>query len=168
MPSNPPSDPAPGPTASLPEAKAIPIVFNVAVFATFFWIVFGLSIIYGYRVWWDAPIDPSFVPFMCVGFGVIVAFAIVLTLSYATGDIEFEAPGFKFKGASGPILLWVVCFLAILFGFYLVGISEVLKTSSHQRLALPDVHKTSQEIRPAQDSPAPAPEPTRSRVPSGG
>src|SRR5262249_39907850 len=78
--------------------QPVPVVFNLSVFATFFWIVFGLSIIYGYRMWWDAPIDPSFVPFMCVGFGVIVAFAIVLTLSYATGDIDFEAPGFKFKG----------------------------------------------------------------------
>ena len=78
---------------------------------------------------------------MCVGFGVIVAFSIVLTLSFATGDIEFEAPGFKFKGASGPIVLWVLCFVAILFGFYLVGISEILKSDSHERLPLSRLHE---------------------------
>ncbi len=28
------------------------------------------------------------------------------------GDIEFEIPGFKFRGASGPAVLWILCFLA--------------------------------------------------------
>ncbi|QDV38047.1 hypothetical protein [Tautonia plasticadhaerens] len=135
--------------AGPPEGKPVPIAFNLSVFATFFWIVFGLSIIYGYRVWWDAPIDPSFVPFMCVGFGVVVAFAIVLTLSYATGEIVFEAPGFKFQGASGPIVLWVVCFLAILFGFYLMGISEVVSSDSHERLPITEVHRRDTPPRPA-------------------
>ena len=29
------------------------------------------------------------------------------------GTIKFEALGFKFEGASGPIVMWVICFLAI-------------------------------------------------------
>lgn len=37
----------------------------------------------------------------------------VVFLESTTGRIEFEGLGFKFKGASGPIVLWVVCFLAI-------------------------------------------------------
>ena len=140
----------------------IPVIFNVSVFSVFFWIIFGLSIIYGYRLWWDAPIDPSFVPFMCVGFAVIVAFTIVLTLRYATGEIEFEAPGFKFKGASGPILLWVVCFLAIIFGFYLVGIAEIFKVGSHNRLPLPDVSNRNVVIAPSPTAPA---APAKSGIP---
>ena len=43
----------------------------------------------------------------------LVAFCIVLFLEHSSGTIEFEGLGFKFKGASGPIVLWVFCFLAI-------------------------------------------------------
>ncbi len=126
------------------EIGTMPLGFTLIIIFTFSWIVLGLSLIFGYRIYWDAPIDPSFVPFMCVGFGVIVAFAIVISLSYAAGELEFEAPGFRFKGASGPIVLWVVCFLAILFGFYLVGISEILKSGSHRQLPLPYVKSPSE------------------------
>jgi len=43
----------------------------------------------------------------------IASLVIVFVLEYSTGPIEFEGLGFKFKGASGPIILWVFCFLAI-------------------------------------------------------
>lgn len=41
------------------------------------------------------------------------ALCIVVFLESSSGPIEFEGLGFKFKGASGPIVLWVLCFLAI-------------------------------------------------------
>ena len=41
------------------------------------------------------------------------ALFIVLVLKAAAGPLEFEAFGFKFRGASGPAVLWVGCFLAI-------------------------------------------------------
>lgn len=43
----------------------------------------------------------------------IVALCIVVMLESSSGPIEFEGMGFRFRGASGPIVLWVVCFLAI-------------------------------------------------------
>ena len=43
----------------------------------------------------------------------IAALCIVVFLESASGPIEFEGLGFRFKGASGPIVLWVFCFLAI-------------------------------------------------------
>jgi hypothetical protein len=46
----------------------------------------------------------------CAG---LAALCIVVALENTSGPIEFEGLGFKFKGASGPIVLWVVCFLAI-------------------------------------------------------
>jgi hypothetical protein len=113
------------PTSS--DEKWASLMFKIAVSAAFFWCVFGLSVIYGIRIWWDAPIHPSFVPFMGVGFGVIVAFAIVLTLKYTSGDIEFKILGNELKGASGPIILWVLCFLVIVYGLYLLGIAESSK-----------------------------------------
>ena len=38
---------------------------------------------------------------------------IVLTLKATAGPIEFEAFGLKFRGASGPMIFWLITF----FGF---------------------------------------------------
>lgn len=46
----------------------------------------------------------------------LAALWIVMFLESTTGRIEFEGLGFRFNGASGPIVLWVVCFLAIVAG----------------------------------------------------
>ncbi len=43
----------------------------------------------------------------------LAAICIVLFLEAKSGLIEFEGFGFKFRGASGEIILWVICFLAI-------------------------------------------------------
>lgn len=43
----------------------------------------------------------------------IAAFALVLVLETKSGRIEFEGFGFKFRGASGEVIMWVICFLAI-------------------------------------------------------
>jgi len=48
------------------------------------------------------------------------AFCIVSLLKVTNGPIEFEAIGFKFRGASGPIVLWILCFLVIVIGFHLL------------------------------------------------
>jgi hypothetical protein len=45
--------------------------------------------------------------------GALAAFCIVLFLEAKSGRIEFEGFGFTFRGASGEIILWVICFLAI-------------------------------------------------------
>jgi hypothetical protein len=44
---------------------------------------------------------------------VLPALCIVVFLESSSGPIEFEGLGFKFKGASGPIVLLVFCFLAM-------------------------------------------------------
>jgi hypothetical protein len=38
---------------------------------------------------------------------------IVLLRQTNQGPIEFEGLGFKFRGASGPVVLWAVCFFVI-------------------------------------------------------
>lgn len=43
----------------------------------------------------------------------ISSFVIVSLLEQVSGPIEFEGLGFKFKGASGPVVLWVMVFLSI-------------------------------------------------------
>jgi hypothetical protein len=46
--------------------------------------------------------------------GALASLGIVLLLEVKSGRIEFEVLGLKFRGASGEIILWVVCFLAII------------------------------------------------------
>jgi hypothetical protein len=43
----------------------------------------------------------------------IAALALVLALETKSGRIEFEGFGFKFRGASGEVIMWVICFLAM-------------------------------------------------------
>ena len=43
----------------------------------------------------------------------LAALVLVFVLEYSTGPIEFEGLGFKFKGAAGPLVFWIACFLAI-------------------------------------------------------
>jgi hypothetical protein len=43
----------------------------------------------------------------------IAALFIVLILEHIAGTVEFEGFGFKFRGAAGPVILWLFCFLAI-------------------------------------------------------
>lgn len=46
----------------------------------------------------------------------LMALCIVLALRFTAGEIRFKGLGFEFEGASGPIVLWVFCFLAIVAG----------------------------------------------------
>jgi len=48
---------------------------------------------------------------------VMTALVIVVIFRVAAGPIEFETPfGFKFKGASGPVVLWIFTYLACVSG----------------------------------------------------
>lgn len=50
----------------------------------------------------------------------VSAFCIVLILDAKLGRMEFEALGFEFRGASGPVVLWVLSFLAFDFAIWLL------------------------------------------------
>lgn len=45
---------------------------------------------------------------------------VVTILRSKSGPIEFDAFGLRFRGASGPVVLWVLCFLAIAFAIKLL------------------------------------------------
>jgi hypothetical protein len=47
----------------------------------------------------------------------VSAFCIVSLLKVTSGPNEFEAAGVKFKGASGPIILWGLCFFVVVCAF---------------------------------------------------
>lgn len=43
----------------------------------------------------------------------ISSLVLVLVLRTVAGNVEFKVLGFEFKGASGPIIMWILCFLAM-------------------------------------------------------
>jgi hypothetical protein len=53
----------------------------------------------------------------------LASLAIVICLRTTNGPTEFEAIGFKFKGASGPIIMWVICFMVMTVAIKLLWIS---------------------------------------------
>lgn len=54
-----------------------------------------------------------FAALLCVPMAALMAMCVVILLRFTAGPIEFKVPGFEFKGASGQVVLWVMCFLAI-------------------------------------------------------
>ena len=53
-------------------------------------------------------------PAATVGFAMsaITSFCVVSVFELRSGQMEMEIPGVKFKGASGPVIFWIACFLA--------------------------------------------------------
>jgi len=69
-----------------------------------------------------------------VAMSAITAFCLVAVLEISRGPIEFEALGFKFRGASGPVVLWVFCFLVLIYGVWLLwdkSSAEVVHSGFH-------------------------------------
>ena len=62
---------------------------------------------------WERIIREHFAAVVGLPMAALLASFIVIALKYAEGPMEFEALGFKFRGASGQVILWIMCFLAI-------------------------------------------------------
>jgi hypothetical protein len=77
--------------------------------ASFFW-----------EGWIDDMLRNHYVFFVGVPFAGLTAHFLVGTLENTRGKIEFEVVGMKFRGASGPIIMWVLVFLAIVVASRLV------------------------------------------------
>ena len=108
-----------------------PRSFSRYIYITFFWCMVGVSVIYGFRLWFDAPPHPSFMPIIGGVFAAVLSFTLVIALEYVIGPISISVgEKFSFTGASGPIILWCICFIAIVFGLYLLGIGDILTDES--------------------------------------
>jgi len=96
------------------------------------WLILGATVIYGGAfvvlgifVMWQAAtgkpgegwliaiIQAHFAATVGLPAGALIAMAVVQFLEFSSGPIEFEGLGFKFRGASGPVVLWMMCFLAV-------------------------------------------------------
>jgi len=105
------------PTGKTPHSFA-PII--VGVIALTCYLAF-LSSSFFWEGGWITPLFKThYVFFVGLPFAGFLAYFIVGTLENVRGNIEFEAVGIKFSGASGPIVLWVLVFLAIVIAIRLI------------------------------------------------
>ena len=110
------------------EREYRPQSFSKYIYITFFWCMVGVSIIYGIRLWHDAPPHPSFMPIIGAVFAAVLSFTLVIALEHVIGPITIRfGERFNFTGASGPIIIWCICFIVIAFGLYILGIVDTLE-----------------------------------------
>lgn len=61
----------------------------------------------------------NYIVFFGMPYAAFFAYFLVTTVEASRGPIEVEIPGFKFKGAGGPLTFWILIFLSVLTGFKL-------------------------------------------------
>jgi hypothetical protein len=87
-----------------------------------------LGSVYLFWLFWGFNYDDRFTEIMYehmaavlgVPGSIIVAFVIVSVLENVSGPVKFQGLGFKFEGASGPIVMWVIVFLSLVSGLKLL------------------------------------------------
>jgi hypothetical protein len=62
---------------------------------------------------WQDVVRDHFAAIIGLPSAVFIAFVLVVFLRQTDGPIEFEGLGFRFKGASGQVVMWAVCFLTM-------------------------------------------------------
>ena len=109
---------------------SVPAAIRQTLYLVFLWCLLGIALSHGVRLWNDVPAHPSFIPFVGIAFAAILAFAVVMAFRSVSGEIDVQFGQVKFKGAAGPVLFWSVCFLAVAYGMYLLGITDVVKAAA--------------------------------------
>ncbi|MGH6834384.1 MAG: hypothetical protein ACREC9_02325 [Methylocella sp.] len=120
-----------GENAKMPQET--PREFSKYIYITFFWCMIGVAVIYGIRLYFDIPIHPSFLPIIGAAFAALLAFTVVISIHQVVGQqLKLDAGPIHFEGATGSIIFWCICFLAIVYGLYLLGLSDVIKAEDKQ------------------------------------
>jgi magnesium-transporting ATPase (P-type) len=115
---------APGGTIMTPEqeprtnqAESVRHVARwIVLLATAAWGIFAGSFLAYHSLGEGFVVDLAkrqFGAMMLVPMAALVAFCVVTMLEWTAGEIKFKGLSFEFEGASGPIVLWAFCFLAI-------------------------------------------------------
>lgn len=62
----------------------------------------------------------NFIVIIGLPLAALMSLFIVGFLEQTSGSIEFEGLGFKFIGTSGSVVMWIFCYLALVFSFKLL------------------------------------------------
>jgi hypothetical protein len=102
-----------------PEAKSraewasIVIAWIVFVAMVLVVILFGSLVVRKDAAFWDDILKDHIAAIVGLQAAAALSFALVVFLRQVDGPIEFEGLGFKFKGAAGQVVMWIICFLAV-------------------------------------------------------
>jgi hypothetical protein len=87
------------------------VFFGASAFGAVF--LFGaVSTIY-YEQWVIQLAREHFAATVGLPFAALAALCLVILLEITAGSVEIKGFGFEFKGAGGPIVMWIFSFLAI-------------------------------------------------------
>jgi hypothetical protein len=96
------------------------VVVGTALWTTFFFGFLVVSATYPEHVaesWFLRMLQEHPSGTLGIAISAISAFSVVAVLDVLSRDpIEIKVVGFELKGAAGPVVLWVVCFLALVVG----------------------------------------------------
>jgi hypothetical protein len=96
------------------------VVIGTALWTTFFFGFLVVSATYPELVadsWFLRMLQEHPSGTLGIAISAISAFSVVAVLDVLSRDpIEIKVLGFELKGAAGPVVLWVVCFLALVVG----------------------------------------------------
>jgi hypothetical protein len=81
------------------------LFLGVVCTVVFFWTIPSAGIL-------STEISKHFLAVTGLPLSAIAATVVISMFRVTAGRIEFKALGFQFRGASGPVVLWVFCFLA--------------------------------------------------------
>lgn len=70
--------------------------------------------------WFVQMLQEHFAATIGVGISAVSAFCLVALLELYVGRVELEGMGFKFRGAAGPVFLWALCFVAMIWAVWLL------------------------------------------------
>jgi hypothetical protein len=100
----------------MPDARSKERATYIAALATIAgaFLTFLLFIVADWEQgYWPRIIENHFAAVVGLPLAAAAAFIIVTLLRQGQGELEFEGLGFKFRGPSGQIVLWLLCFLGI-------------------------------------------------------
>jgi len=96
------------------------VVLGTAVWATFFFAFLVIGAIFPQLIpdsWFLKMVQAHPSGTLGIAMGAITSFSVVALLDvFARDPIEIRLWKFELKGAAGPVVLWVICFLAFVTG----------------------------------------------------
>ncbi len=96
------------------------VVIGTAIWTTFFFGFLVVNALFPSSIpdsWFLDMVKGNPAGTIGIAIGAISSFSVVVVLDIFSRDpISFKFFSFEFKGASGPVILWVVCFLAFVAG----------------------------------------------------
>lgn len=109
------SDNAPVPQPPWETWLRIAARWSIFLAAALYGVTFFAFSIYGMvrEQWVEELVKQHFAATIGLPSAALAALLLVTILEINAGRIEFKAVGFEFKGAAGPIVMWVLCFLSI-------------------------------------------------------